>query len=78
MQPKPVVVTIGVEGRLTLEESTSLLPECSEDLFKGEYDPSCYIVPIDQVKPEVVLPTVIEVNVVREDGPSQGLMIWRS
>lgn len=73
LQPKPVVVTVVVKERLALEKSMSPLPESSEDLPKGVYDPSCYIVPIDQVKPELVLLTVVEVNVVREDGLSQGL-----
>lgn len=64
-QPEPVVVTMVEEGRLALEESVSLLPKSFADLSKGVYDPCCYIMPVDQAKPEVVLLTVTEVNVVR-------------
>lgn len=72
LQPEPVVVTIAEGGRLALEENVNPLPEWSEDLTEGEYDLCQYIVPVDKAKPEVVLPTVVDVNVVREDGPSQG------
>ncbi|KAF5934627.1 hypothetical protein HYC85_030798 [Camellia sinensis] len=73
LQPEHVVVTVAEEGRLALEKSVSPLLESSTDLPKGVYDPCHYIVPVDQAKPKVVLPTAAEVNMVREDGPSQGL-----
>lgn len=72
-QPEPMVVAVVEEGRLTLEESVSPLLKSLTDLSEGVYDPCCYIVPVDQAKPEVVLSTAAEVSVVREDGPSQGL-----
>ena len=62
-QPEPVVVAMVEEGML--EGSVSLTEEA--------YNPCCYIVPTSQAKPRVELPMGMEVNVVREDGPSQGL-----
>ncbi|GMQ01406.1 hypothetical protein CsSME_00048057 [Camellia sinensis var. sinensis] len=71
-QPK-LVVTLTVNRKSTLEEGTSSLPESSKDLSGGMYDPSYYIVLIVQIKPELVLPTAVEVNVVRAGGPYQDL-----
>lgn len=73
LQPEPVAVIVKDKRRSTLVENVSPLPEGSKDLSDVVYNLSCYIVPINQAKPEVVLPTGMEVSVVREDGPSQGL-----
>lgn len=72
-QPKLVVMIPTIGGRLTLKEGTSLLLECPGDLSERVYDPSCYIVPTSQTKPELVLLISVDINVVREDGSSQGL-----
>lgn len=73
-QPKPyksVVTTPKEEEVLTSEGNASLSLEIPKD--NGEYDPSRYIVSAIHPKPEVLLPTSVDVNVVRENGPSQWL-----
>lgn len=47
--------------------------EGSVSLTEEEYNPCRYILPTSQAKPGVELLMGIEVNVAREDGPSQGL-----
>ncbi|XP_028117201.1 14-3-3 protein 10-like [Camellia sinensis] len=58
---------------LTLEGGVSLSLGIPGESSERNYDPSHYIVPVTQTRLEVVLPTLMDINVVREDGPSQGL-----
>ncbi|THG06637.1 hypothetical protein TEA_005260 [Camellia sinensis var. sinensis] len=48
-------------------------PEGSGSFTEEAYNPCGYIVSTDQAKPRVELSTRTEIDVVREDGPSQGL-----
>ena len=81
IQPKHVVAgtekeentpKIGLPDTYVIEKGASLAEE---------YDPSFYIVAIDQPKPVVILPDVLSVNAIREgqlrqhqnDWPEQGL-----
>ena len=73
LHPDPVVGTVEDKGRSAFVENVNPLPKDSEDLSKGIYNPSCYVMPINQAKLEMVLPTGMEIWVVWEDGPSQGL-----
>ena len=49
------------------------MPEGAVSITEEAYNPCCYIVPVSQAKPMVELLAGMEVHVVREDGPSQGL-----
>ncbi|KAF5933881.1 hypothetical protein HYC85_030052 [Camellia sinensis] len=70
-----MVATMVDESRVALLEdgNVSSVPEGSVDLSEEEYNPCHYIVPTNHAKPELELPTGMEVSAVREDGPSQGL-----
>ena len=49
------------------------MPEGHMSLIKEAYNPCHYIVPTNQARPGVKLSKGMEVNVVQEDGPGQGL-----